>query len=196
MNLELVTPPVGYPVTLAEAKANSREDWPDQDVLIAGLIATATAYLDGRNGILGLALLTQIWKQRLDDFPRGGKPLGLPFAPVQSITSIKYWDTESPSVEITWGAANYEFQAGDYDPFISLADEAFYPATKTRRDAVTIEFKAGYGDALAVPTPLKQAILLMVSEHYERREMAIVAASYTPTGAVDALIAPYRRFNF
>lgn len=190
MNLTLTTPPAEEPVSLAVAKVHMDVDYTDHDAYISSLIATVSAHMDARDGVLGRCMVTQTWTMKLDDFPRGERPIYLPFAPTQSITSVKYYDADNALQ--TWDASNYEFETGDFDPCIHVADSSSYPTTRTRRGAVVIEFVAGYGSASDVPAPLKQAILLMVSELYERREMAVMA-TYVPTRTIDSLIAPYRR---
>ena len=57
----------------------------------------------------------------------------------------------------------------------------------------------GYGEASAVPRPIRQAILLLIGTMYENRESVLVAQGVTvaqlPFG-VDALLMPYRIFGW
>ena len=103
MPLQLVTPPAAEPVSLAEARLHLRVDFPDEDALIASLIAAAR---QAAETITGRQLVTARWKLVLDCFPGPsliGVPAGLPFSlpghaillpkcPVQSVFAINYLD--------------------------------------------------------------------------------------------------------
>ena len=62
MGLKLITAPASTPVSLVEVKSYMRELTTDQDTLFTSLIAAATSYLDGPNGYLGRAIITQTWE--------------------------------------------------------------------------------------------------------------------------------------
>ena len=56
--------------------------------------------------------------------------------------------------------------------------------------SLEIEFTAGYGDlASDIPLPIKQAILLLLAQHYEYRDGA---ENPGVPMMVDALLMPYR----
>ena len=69
-------------VPLDEFKAHFREDFSHEDAVLAGYLDAATNLIDGWNGELGKALLTQTWQFDYDDFPTCRR-LPLPFGPVQ-----------------------------------------------------------------------------------------------------------------
>lgn len=186
-----IAPPEATPVSLVEAKTHLRVDFDDDDTLIASLIDVATAHVDGWSGILGRALVTQTWRQ---DFCAFGCRLRLPLAPVQSITEISYYDGDNH--QQTLAADVYNLLADARGPFLALNRDKTYPGTYRREDAVSVTFAAGYGDADAVPAPIKAAILMMVAHLYENREAVAVGSSLAAIPlpmAVDALLAPYRR---
>lgn len=190
MWLLLATPASDQPVSLAEAKAHLRVTNSAEDDMITGLVAAATAHLEGRNGILGRALLTQTWEMRIDAFPtRAGGRIELPFPPLQSVAWIKYLD--SNGTEQTIDPALYSVDAQHMVGRVRPAYGQSWPATLADDGAVRIRFVAGYGTAAAVPQALKQAILLLVGHWWMNRE-AVGQAGGPQALAVEALTSPYR----
>lgn len=189
-NLALFTAPTLPVVTVAEVKEQSRIQETEEDDLIEEYIETATAHLEGRDGILGRALLTQTWDYSLPWFPVESC-IALPLAPVQSITSITYKDAEGNPQ--TFGAANY-FLSGDknWQPQVHLAYNASWPSTRDEPDAVTI--RAVYGYAV-VPKPIKHAIVLLTAHQFENREPLGDEMAELPFG-VRALLEPFMRTSF
>ncbi len=203
MALTLVTAPTVTPVSESEVWEHLRVTLSEAGVdpvdkaHIATLITAATSYLDGRDGILGRALVTQTWDFTLDRFPCEDF-IRLPLAPVQSITSLKYVD-ENGTLQ-TWSAANYALSADKATrPRVDLGYDLTWPDTRRQRDAVTIRMVCGYEsgnspeDASAVPGAIKAAMLLLIGHWYEHREDVLVGVTpaMLPMG-VDALLAPYR----
>lgn len=81
LRAELLVPPGDAVVTLGEAKDHLRVLHDDEDALIASLIETATAYLDGLDGVLGRALGPQTWRAV---FSEGSCTDRLPIGPIVS----------------------------------------------------------------------------------------------------------------
>ncbi|MEM6847594.1 MAG: head-tail connector protein, partial [Pseudomonadota bacterium] len=94
MALILTSGPAVLPLTLAEAKDHLRVAHSDEDTLITRLIETATQHVDGLDGILGRACITQTWTLTLDAFP---SVIILPLPPCQSVAAITYIDTNGAS---------------------------------------------------------------------------------------------------
>lgn len=190
MYLERTTAPAATPVTLAEAKAHVRYAASDSDDLITALIQAATTHLEGRNGILGRALITQTWEWRVDYFPAC---LEVPLPPLQSVTSVKYLDDNG--VEQTLDPSAYVVEAHHRNGRIRPVYNTIWPTTRPESGAVRIVFVAGYGDAAAVPQPIKHAILLLVGHWWFNREA--VGDPMTPVPlAVEALTNPFRILEF
>jgi uncharacterized phiE125 gp8 family phage protein len=191
MNLTLQSAPSVDAVSLADAKAHLNVDFSGDDALIQAYLDAAIGYLDGRDGVLGRALITQTWDQTIDDFPHGDNlPLGL--APVQSITSVTYRDIDGNTQ--TFAAESYMLRHRYGRTWIHLKDDYTWPETDDEPDAVTVRFVTGYGDVASdVPAPLVSAIKLHVGHLYDLREPVNVGSivSEIPFG-YDALIAPYR----
>lgn len=164
MALKLITPASTYPVTLATAKLHCKVDIADDDALINTLITSATEMAEQE---LGRALMTQTWELTLDSFPEAFE---LTRVPVQSITSVKYYDTAG--VQQTLGAGAYTLDNADDTgmAFVVPAYSTAWPESRDQINAVAVRFVAGYANAAAVPEPIKQWILLMVSTMYDNRE--------------------------
>lgn len=184
MGYRLVTAPASDPVTLAEAKAQLRVDASDEDALITSLIKAATAYLDGRQGILGRCLMTQTWELTLDAFPADGD-IEIPLGPVASVTSVTYVDTAGATQTVS--DVNYYLDNTSVSAWV--IPQATWPTTMDAANAVTVRYVAG---AAAAPLPIKQAILLLVAHWYENRQPVNAGQAEELPFAVNALIAPYR----
>lgn len=183
MRLRLVLAASVLPVTLVEAKASLRVDVATDDTLITSHITTATAQLDGRDGILGRAIVTQTWELVLAAFP--AHEITIPLPPLQSITSIKYQD--SANVETTLASTSYVIDKTSEPALIYPVTT--WPSTYSTPNAVVIQFIAGYGAAGAVPEPIKSAIKLRVQSLYDNLKPEDYAGV---DRAHSALIFPYR----
>lgn len=175
------------PVFLAEAKLHLKVDFPDDDTKIASLITSARQYCETR---LRQAFLTQSVALHLDEFPWGGgylnrqirrigpsvpywlpsttTPIELFNPPVQSVTSVQYYDfsntlqTVSPSL--------YEFEQGTPARIMPVFGQT-WPIPQPRIGAVVITYLVGYGDTGdSVPENIKDAMLLYIGERYMNRE--------------------------
>ncbi len=156
------------------------------------------------------SLITTTWDLGLDAFPWyapagytteaqiGANAIWLPQAPLQSVTSVSYVDTNGDTQ--VWSASNYTVDTpsgptagpGRVIPAWSL----YYPVTRTVPNAVTVRFVAGYGAAGTVPAPIKSAMKLLIGLWYANREAGVLeraSADILPMG-VDALLWPYKVF--
>ncbi len=207
MTLTLVTAPAELALTLAEVKAHLRvEDIAnDEDALILSLIRAVHEHLDGRDGWLGRALITQTWDLVLDGFPGtrsravgytgigdASNAIRVPLPALQSVTTLKYTDTAGD--EQTWDAANYTVDINSQPGRIVPVFGVSWPVARSVMNSVTVRFVAGYGnDWNSVPAPIKHAMLLLIGHWYEHREEVVVGtiAQMLPV-AVEALLASYR----
>lgn len=163
MSWVVVTPPVGFPVNLAEAKAHLNVDLDVDDVLITQKLDAAVAWAQEFQGI---QYLTATIDEFFDGFPRG--LLMLKLEPVQSITSITYFDTAGASQ--TWATSKWQKDL-DADP-VRIAPEPgeTWPLTEHRRmKSVTVRYIAGYGNMAQVPWDIKNGFLMKLAELYENR---------------------------
>jgi uncharacterized phiE125 gp8 family phage protein len=174
-SLKLATAPAVEPISLDEAKLHLRVDISDDDTLITSQIQTARRRAEK---IAGRAFITQTWDYVLDAFPQGDT-LEIPKPPLQSITSIKYYDQDG--TEYTLSSDDYYVDTYGEPGRVVLKSSATWPSITLREaNGVVVRFMAGYGDADDVPEEFKQAIYLLVGHFYENRE-AVSDARLVPT---------------
>lgn len=195
MWLRLSTAPTTTPVSLAEAKIHLRVEASEtaEDELISQLIAAATANLEGREGVLGRALMVQSWEWRIHRFPPAGSPILVPFPPLASVIKIGYLDPDG--VEQTVATSVYVVEAESFQGQVRLAYGESWPSIRNEPYAVRIEFTTGYSDAGQVPDPIKAAIKLMVGDAYRNRETVAIGETANPipmSTTVENLVAPYK----
>lgn len=186
----LITAPTIKPITLTEAKAWADITYTDKDTVITMQIAAETAHLDGWSGILARCLCEQTWRQDYDLFARC---LRIPLAPVISITSVKYDDSED--VERTVAAEDYDLLVDDLGPYVKFLDTYAFPSLADERPAVRVTYLAGYGDIAgspktsSVPDDIKQYIAARIRARFDKPDEE-------PPETLDGLIAKHRRVRF
>lgn len=184
--LSAVTPPSELPLTRDEVKERLDIDHGDDDIKIDGLIAVAVQFMDGRDGALNRCLITQTWDEKFERF-EACKPFKLALSPVQSVTSVKYFDPDG--VEQTVSSADYEVE-DDGDLWFLRAFAGWPNVDRRRTYPITVRYVVGFGDAGDVPQLLKEALMVHVGALYESRgvtPLALASLGYTD------LIAGHRR---
>lgn len=120
----------------------------------------------------------------------------LPKGNVGTVSSIKYID--SNGVQQTLDPSVYTVDAVSVPGKLRLAYNQMWPPTRWPQwDAVRIRYTVGWdfdgGGKWLGPTPLKQAILLLISQMYENRTPEVIARAIVQIQfTFDALTAPYR----
>lgn len=203
MALKIVTKPVGFPVSLSEAKAHLREDSSDFDDQINAFIEAATQYVDGPKGFLGRAILEQTWDYYTDSFndaivtASGKSYIELPLPPVIEVVSVNYVD--SSGAEQVVDSSSYVVDLASQPARIFLAESGTWPTTADQLGAVRIRIRCGYVDSTQsppvsdVPGPIKVAILLTLGTMYENRENFVVGTIVNKLPfAAEQLLRPYR----
>jgi len=174
----VMQPPEAEPVTLDEVKAQLRITFDDDDALLGRLITAARDHVEK---YCGTTLATQTIALRCDGFHDFAR---LPVAPVQSVASVKYIDTDGQ--ENTLPTDTYELRADGLEASIARRYGQHWPAIQ-RGSRITVTAVAGYS---SVPPAVRHAMLLFIAEAYENRENA-------PQGgwsAMDSLLSNYRHF--
>ena len=190
MPRSLITGPSAEPLTTAAAKSHLRVDVTDDDTLIDSLVVAARQYCENH---LRRALITQTWDVYFDTFPARIK---VPLPRLQSVTSIKYTDTEG--VTTTLAASKYKVDVISEPGRIDPAYGEVWPSTRAEMNAVVVQFKAGYGDASTdIPDTVLEAHKLLIGHWYEHREAVLVGVGAVRVPlAVEALLSGERVLEF
>jgi len=183
--LKLITPATAQPVTLDDAKKQTRIDTSDDDARLRAYISSATAMAEQATG---RALMPQEWELTLDAFPQA---FILTRVPLIGVVSIKYLDQSG--VLQTLDASQYTIDAADDygHARVTPAYLSVWPLTRNTSNAVALHYSAGYGDASKVPESIKLWILAMVGTMYDNRASTDSKPSYD-LGYVDRLLDPYK----
>jgi uncharacterized phiE125 gp8 family phage protein len=191
-SLDLVTGPAAEPIDVDAVKVQARIDVSDEDQHIEDFyIPGARAFVEEW---LGAALLTQTWELSMDQFPCQDRiwlprptPRGVPSPRMQSVTSVKYFDTSQ--IEHTM-VANTDYVADiTSEPCaVILPFSGVWPTTVlgTSRPVV-VRFVTGCTDAASIPPPIKLAIIKVAADFYKERELPTIDNS-----ALVNLLDPYR----
>jgi uncharacterized phiE125 gp8 family phage protein len=191
MNSVIKTAPTTYPVTLKEAKEhlNITIGWTDDDTTIQGHIKVATKKAEQ---YLRRRIITQTWYAYYERWP-AGNAIVLPFGKLQSVTSVKYTDTDGD--ESTWDSST-EYDVDTYhDPGrIVLAYGKSWPsATLAPTNPIVVEFVCGYGTSGAdVEDMIKHAMKLILDDLYNQRGDIIIGQITANMHGAKALLMPYR----
>lgn len=166
MSDSLSSAPSVEPVSTSDAKRHMRITWSDDDDTIEELITASRVIFENASR---RALITQTRVLRLEEFPFG-REIVLPRAPLQSVTSIQYYDTNDTLQ--TYSSSNYEVDIYSTPGKVRLISTATgWPSTYDKPNAVIVTYIAGYGSAASsVPKPIRQAIKLLAAFYYGNRE--------------------------
>ena len=189
MTTKIITQPTKAPITLDQAKDHLRVTIDDDDSLISELIISARVWTEV---YLRRALLTQTWELYLDQFP---DCIELPYSPIQSVTSVKYIDSDG--AEQTLATSEYSVYEKKEPGLIVEAYDKTWPSTRSVKDAVTVQYIAGWQNAINIPGTIKSAMLLLIGHLYENREQSIIGVQVNeiPFG-IEALLHPHRVIKF
>jgi uncharacterized phiE125 gp8 family phage protein len=196
-NYELIIAAESTPITLDEIKDHIREtfgidDYDNQLMSLINVVAEYGEKLTGRD------FINKTYKGYLDCFPNcAWQSIEIRKSKLQSISSIKYL---VDNVETTLDSAKYYFTQNNNFSSIYLVDGESWPDNEDKRkQAVIIEFVAGYGDdSCDIPTSLKQAMLSHLTTLFKN------AGDCTNTEGVkaqfaslySAFILPSKRFKY
>lgn len=203
-SIALITSPASEPITLQETKSWARITDNDEDALINQLIVSARQEAEK---YLRSALITQTWELTLDLVPSslddvlgdgvfqisvselyGSIPnaIKLPYAPIQSITSVKTYDLNN--TESTYSSSNYTLDSVGSRLLLNYG--ATWPSNMRRNAAMKIRYIAGYGTGANVPMAIKIALMGYVQAVYESR--GICEASSDPLKDMQMKLMSYR----
>lgn len=154
---ELTTAPTLEPFTVEEAKAQIRSVQAQEDALVTSYIKSARAAAEAH---LGRVLLTQTWTLAISDFVT---VIPLPFAaPLQSVTSVKYYD--EAGVQQTLSSTAYTVDTRSRPGRIALASGQSWPAVQSLRrvNRIEIVYVAGWTSRDLIPEDIKQGMRVLI----------------------------------
>ncbi len=183
--------PAVQAVTRDQVKAHARVDNDDEDSLIDLYLAAAAAGVEQSTG----QKLGQVALDAYVPALPSESTLYLPWGHVQRVIQIAYRGEEGAYEE--WPQQFWELQTLPALSGVRTTDgTGIYPARlyAPDRQAVRIRYVAGYDDAEEIPTPLRQAVLMMAGELYNERELhrtqpGVIAI---PNPAAQMLMAAYK----
>lgn len=164
------------PVSLVEAKAQTRIDGTASDTALGLYIASARAHVEAYCGTPIVSRTVTVKSDSFEDFDK------FPIAPLGSVSGITYTDTAGDAQ--TLSAAVYEVRTDGLTASLALKYGKTWPSIQDG-SRITVTAAVGYS---AVPDDVKHTLLLLISGMFENREMGTVPL------AVDALLANHRVF--
>lgn len=138
-----------------------RRDGNHDDALVAIHRITALRWIEKH---VAVSLQRRGWIVRLDSFT---STIRLPVSPVISVEKVAYLDAGGGSIDM---AGSWRQADGLVVPLPGKA----WPATLAGPGVVTIEFTAGYADALNEAANLTTAALMMIQHLYDGGSLTVL----------------------
>jgi len=132
-------------LSVADLKAESRRIDSSEDARFQDAIEAAYIYLDGPNGYLNRAILSQQWIGYLDEFDT---QIELPIPPLSSVDLFEYRDTDGNWQ--TLATTVYAVDVNDLFGMVYLKKDQSWPHLYDERGSIRITFTAGMTDGAAV----------------------------------------------
>ncbi len=168
-------------VSLDEAKAHLRILHNSEDFYLNALLDVVTTAIENH---LDKDLVDTQYSFYLYSKVGLGEEIHFPNSPIYSVSSvvIKHGETLVDASEYSYTYTD------EYISFDSLPDDY---------TELVINYRKGFESSEDLPTPIKQAALLMLSDHYLYRGSIIVGKSLVVMEkSIDALLRPYRNVKF
>lgn len=159
----------------------------DEDTYLSELITAAREYCEN---FTRRALATQTIEAYLDTFPYD-EPILLPKPPLQSVTSVKYKDSDGNETTMT-ATTEYLVDTDNVIGSLVLPHGDTWPTfSEYPINPIKIEYVCGYYSSFPIPKAIKHAILLLVGHWYAKRE-PVGTASSDIEASVHSLLSQYR----
>jgi len=175
-------------ISLADAKLHLRVDHTDDDSLIDAIRASARKWAEK---YAERSFFTQTWVRNLDVFPDSDDVIELLNGPVQSVTTLKYFDEDD--VQQTWDASNFRVDINSQVARIEAVDS--FPDTFDRIDAIEITYLAGETDIADVDEEIVTAVKVFIADLYENRESFIKGTQVNMIDIVKMLLNQVKVYN-
>lgn len=186
----VVAAPSGEAITTAEARKQCDIVGSDHDTYLDALITAARQKWE-RDTDRIVMQCTVVEKR--DDW--GNEIIELTRSPVQSITSIYYFDANQNNTLLA--SSQYVLDTHLPRPSIYPAYDIDWPTLRGWPGDITITYVAGYSSAANVPQIWKQAMLMLIGHWFETRSTVAFGASPTevPQG-YERIVENYRRASY
>jgi uncharacterized phiE125 gp8 family phage protein len=159
------------------------------------LTAYLYAAIEKAEVFTGRQLLTATWDAYLDQFPAEDY-IELPFGNLQSITSLKYKDSDGTETTMTPTTDYLTETMGERKGRIVLAYGKSWPTfTAYPSNPITIRFICGWTAAASVPYSIKAAIQLIAADLYNNRE-TISDRELFHNRTAETLLYPYKLWSW
>ena len=169
--LRVITQPTIEPLFLHEVKEALRIDFTDDDLRLVQLIKAARMYAEA---FCDLKLLTQTVERSFHKgFPCTDIELNV--WPLQSVDSVKYDDTASPSVEQTL-TVDSDYYADIITNGGVVSAVTGWPSTAYKPNSVRIRMTAGYTARDGIPQTIKEGMISYIIGLYEGEDGYLTAA--------------------
>jgi len=166
-----------------------------EDTLLTAIIQAAREHVED---ITRRQLLTATWDYSIDGWPTANY-IKLPGGNLQSVTSMKWKDTDGTETTLTAGTDYLVETNGDGIGRIVLPYSTSWPSgTLYPSNPITIRYIAGWTTAALIPAKIRAALLLICSDLYVNREgqlFGISGSSYQENKAVQRLLASSRLWD-
>lgn len=155
----LITAPTLKPVTLVQVKKHCEVPADDtaHDDQLTLLIDVAT---DQFENDCDICLLTQTQRVYAENWC---SKIHLPKRPIQSITSVKYYDVADTQQTLSTGV----YSLNSPGRSVELKPNQVWPSVATDRwDAIEVDYVCGFASAGDVPSSAKHAVLLLIGYYF------------------------------
>lgn len=159
-----MTGPTFEPVTIAQARKQVElaESERAHDQQLELLIQSAREQFEADTDLILGQRTVKVLDEDFDE------AMQLQLRPIQSITSIKYYD--SSNAQQTLATSYYDFDVS-HRKVVLKYNQTWPPVIAGRYDAVEITYVVGYSTQALIPALAKQACLLLVGNWFEGRDM-------------------------
>lgn len=166
-HVELITAPAIEPISVSDVKRNAFVETTDDDAFIQhDLIPAARKYCER---LTGRAFITQTWAQYYDRPLPACEPYYFRILPVQSVSSVKYYDTNETLQ--TMSSTLYQVDVLRTRARLWVEADQDWPTISTQKlNAIQITFVAGYGGTCSsTPEIYRRAMTMLCTHWYHNR---------------------------
>jgi len=190
------TAPAVEPVSLQEVKVHCGvDDTGDYDTFLTMAIKAIRQWVEKQ---YGLSLVQRTYRA---DVSGWSYTYRLPYPPLSSVTSIKYYNTDSPQVLTTLASNQFNADLGRSEVYLD-ADASTLPSVSSRHNAVQITYVSGFELSTDSPVDLranvdsaiKAAIKLQVADLFDNRSTHSTIPKIVELNTTEMLLAPWREY--